>query len=432
MKNASLKINQLLIVGSIMVFAFAITINGNSQVLSFETVKSNKFDYSKLAQIDTLVNKYVSNRWLIGSTVIIVKDNQVVYHKGFGYANEASKKAMPNNAIYRIMSQTKAITSLAIMQLYEQGKISLDQNVSTILSSFKNPTVLKDFNEKDSSYTTVPAKRELTIRDLLTHTSGIDYTAIGSPKMKAIYSKAGIPSGLGDFNASLLDRMKILGTLPLKHQPGEKFTYGLNTDLLGCIVEVVSGLSLEAYCQKNIFDPLGMKDTYFNVPMSKAERMPTVYTEDDSNKIIEWSPTFRDINPNYPIIPKSYFSGGAGLSSTAYDYAIFLQMILNGGKYNGKQIIAPRTAEIMTSPQLDFKFNGQDDFSLGFGITSEKSSNLNFRNKGSFSWGGYYGTSYWADPKDKMVVLIMTQHNPNSHGELSGIIERIIYGSRIN
>ena len=432
MKNASLKINKLLIIVSIILFAFGITIKGNSQVLSFETVKSNKFDYIKLAQIDSIVNKYVSNRWLIGSTVIIVKDNQVVYHKGFGYANEASKKAMPNNAIYRIMSQTKAITSLAIMQLYEQGKISLDQNVSTIISSFKNPTVLNDFNSKDSSYTTVPAKRELTIRDLLTHTSGIDYTAIGSPKMKAIYSKAGIPSGLGDFNANLLDRMKILGTLPLKHQPGEKFTYGLNSDLLGCIVEVVSGLSLEAYCQKNIFDPLGMKDTYFNVPVSKAERLPTVYTEDDANKIIEWSPTFRDINPNYPVVPKTYFSGGAGLSSTAYDYAIFLQMILNGGKYNGKQIIAPRTAEIMTSPQLDFKYNGTDDFSLGFAITSEKSANLNFRNKGSFSWGGYYGTSYWADPKDKMIVLIMTQHNPNSHGALGGIIERIIYGSRVN
>lgn len=432
MKNASLKINQLLIACSIIVFAFAITIKGKSQVLSFETVKSNKFDYSKLAQIDSLVNKYVNNRWLIGSTVIVVKDNQVVYHKGFGYANEASKKAMPSNAIYRIMSQTKAITSLAMMQLYDQGKISLDQNVSTIISSFKNPTVLKDFNAKDSSYTAIPAKRELTIRDLLTHTSGIDYTAIGTPKMNAIYTKAGIPSGLGDFNASLLDRMKILGSLPLLHQPGEKFTYGLNSDLLGCIVEVVSGLSLEAYCQKNIFDPLGMKDTYFNVPVSKAERMPTVYTEDDANKIIEWSPTFRDINPNYPVVPKTYFSGGAGLSSTAYDYAIFLQMILNGGKYNGKQIIAPRTAEIMTSPQLDFKFNGQDDFSLGFMITSEKSANLNFRNKGSFSWGGYYGTTYWADPKDKMVVLIMTQQNPNSHGELSGIIERIIYGSRIN
>ena len=432
MKNASLKINQLLIACSIIVFALAITIKGNSQVLSFETVKSNKFDYTKLAQIDSVVNKYINNRWVIGSSVIIVKDNQVAYYKGFGYADEATKKAMPANAIYRIMSQTKAITSLAIMQLFEQGKISLDQSVSSLIPSFKNPKVLKEFNSKDSSYTSTPAKREVTIRDLLTHTSGIDYTAIGTPKMSAIYSKAGIPSGLGEFNTSLLAQMKVLGSLPLLHEPGEKFTYGLNTDLLGCIVEIVSGLSLEAYCQKNIFDPLGMKDTYFNVPATKAARLPTVYTENDDHKIIEWSPTFRNINPNYPLMPKSYFSGGAGLSSTAYDYAIFLQMLLNGGKYNGKQIIAPRTAEIMTSPQLDFKFNGQDDFSLGFGITSEKSANLNFRNKGSFSWGGYYGTSYWADPKDKLVVLIMTQHNPNSHGELGGIIERIIYGSRVN
>jgi len=432
MKNASLKINQLLIVSSIMVFALAITIKGNSQVLSFETVKSNKFDYTKLAQIDSVVNKYINNRWVIGSSVIIVKDNQVAYYKGFGYADEATKKAMPANAIYRIMSQTKAITSLAIMQLFEQGKISLDQSVSSLIPSFTNPNVLKEFNSKDSSYTSTPAKREVTIRDLLTHTSGIDYTAIGTPKMSAIYSKAGIPSGLGEFNTSLLAQMKVLGSLPLLHEPGEKFTYGLNTDLLGCIVEIVSGLSLEAYCQKNIFDPLGMKDTYFNVPATKAARLPTVYTENDDHKIIEWSPTFRNINPNYPLMPKSYFSGGAGLSSTAYDYAIFLQMLLNGGKYNGKQIIAPRTAEIMTSPQLDFKFNGQDDFSLGFMITSEKSANLNFRNKGSFSWGGYYGTSYWADPKDKMVVLIMTQQNPTSHFELGGIIERIIYSSRVN
>jgi len=432
MKNKNLKIYNLLAASSIMVMALVFTNKANSQVLAYESVKSNKFDYMKLAQIDSVVNKYITNRWVIGSSVIIVKDNQVAYYKGFGYADEATKKAMPANAIYRIMSQTKAITSLAIMQLFEQGKISLDQNVSTLIPSFKNPKVLKEFNSKDSSYTSTPAKREVTIRDLLTHTSGIDYTAIGTPKMSAIYSKAGIPSGLGEFNTSLLAQMKVLGSLPLVHEPGEKFTYGLNTDLLGCIVEIVSGLSLEAYCQKNIFDPLGMKDTYFNVPANKAARLPTVYTENDDHKIIEWSPTFRNINPNYPLMPKSYFSGGAGLSSTAYDYAIFLQMLLNGGKYNGKQIIAPRTAEIMTSPQLDFKFNGQDDFSLGFMITSEKSANLNFRNKGSFSWGGYYGTSYWADPKDKMVVLIMTQQNPTSHFELGGIIERIIYSSRVN
>ena len=428
MKNKLTNMTKKLL---LFIITLLTTVNVWSQVLLYPTVKSAQFDYSKLALIDAEVNKYVQNHWLVGSTVIIVKDNKVVYHKAFGYANEASKTPMPENAIYRIMSQTKAITSLAIMQLYEQGKINLDQKVSDFIPSFKNPTVLKDFNAADSSYTTIAAKREITIRDLLTHTSGIDYTDIGSKNMSAIYTKAGVPSGLGNFKESLLEKMTKLGTLPLVHQPGEKFTYGLNSDLLGCIVEIVSGTSLENYFQKNIFDPLGMKDTYFNVPAAKANRMPTVYTENEAKQIIEWSPTFRNLNPNYPLVPKTYFSGGAGLSSTAYDYAIFLQMILNQGKYNGKQIIAPRTAAIMISPQMDFKTNGNDDFSLGFSITSEKSARLNARNKGSFSWGGYYGTNYWADPVDHLVVLVMTQHTPNSHGDLTNKIERIIYGSMV-
>jgi len=427
-KNLTLMTKKLF---SLVAITIVFALNTFGQVLSYQTVKSASFDYSKLALIDSEVNKYVQNHWLVGSTVIIVKDNKVVYHKGFGYANEASKTPMQENAIYRIMSQTKAITSLAIMQLYEKGKISLDQKVSDFIPSFKNPTVLKDFNEADSSYTTIPAKRELTIRDLLTHTSGIDYTDIGSKNMSAIYTKAGVPSGLGKFKETLLDKMTKLGTLPLVHQPGERFTYGLNTDLLGCIVEIVSGTTLENYFQKNIFDPLGMKDTYFNVPASKGNRMPTVYTENEANQIIEWGPTFRNLNPNYPLVPKTYFSGGAGLSSTAYDYAIFLQMILNGGKYNGKQIIAPRTAAIMISPQTDYKALGNDDFSLGFSVTSEKSARLNSRNKGSFSWGGYYGTNYWTDPVDNLVVLVMTQHSPNSHGDLTNKIERIIYGSMV-
>jgi CubicO group peptidase (beta-lactamase class C family) len=223
--------------------------------------------------------------------------------------------------------------------------------------------------------------------------------------------------------------MKKLGTLPLLHQPGEKFTYGLNSDLLGCLIEVISGKSLEAYCNENIFKPLGMKDTYFNVPAAKANRLPTVYTEDEQNKIIVWSPTFRGLNPDYPLVPKTFFSGGAGLSSTAYDYAIFLQMLLNGGTYNGKQILGRRTAELMVSPQLNDNMLGDDNFSLGFEITSKKSANLKLRNEGSFSWGGYYGTTYWADPKEKMICLIMTQQSPNSHGEYSGKIETVIYGS---
>ena len=146
--------------------------------------------------------------------------------------------------------------------------------------------------------------------------------------------------------------------------------------------------------------------------LTKAARLATVYTEDKDQKIIEWSPTFRNIDPRYPLIPKSYFSGGAGLSSTAFDYSVFLQMLLNRGSYNGKQILGRRTVELMLSPQLADNLFGDDNLCLGFALTSKKSANLKMRNEGSFAWGGYYGTTYWADPKEKMICLIMTQQNP--------------------
>jgi CubicO group peptidase (beta-lactamase class C family) len=412
-----------------ILFLFLILQNSVSQTLSPVVKLRSDINYDRLTQIDTILRNFEDKSWLVGAVVIVVKDNQVVYYKGHGYADLKTKKPMPADAIFRIMSQSKAIISLGIMQLFEKGLLQLDQNISDFIPEFRNPRVLKSFNSSDSSYTTIPAKREITFRDLLTHTSGIDYAGIGSDTMRAIYAKAGIPSGLGYFNENLLSKMKTLGTLPLAHHPGEKWTYGLNSDLLGCLIEVISGISLEKYCNINIFEPLGMKDTYFNVPASKADRLPTVYTEDERNRIIEWSPTFRNIDPKYPLIRKSYFSGGAGLSSTAFDYAVFLQMILNGGSYNGRQILGRRTAELMISPQLANGLFGNDNYSLGFSVTSANSANLNMKNTGSFSWGGYFGTTYWADPKEKLICLIMTQQTPNSHGDFMEKISNVIYGS---
>lgn len=410
-------------------FVFFVLQTAIAQNLSPVVVKNGGINYQRLALVDTVLKQYVDKNWLVGAVVIVVKDNQVAYYKGHGYSNLSTKKPMPADAIFRIMSQTKAITSLGIMQLFEQGKFTLDQNISDFIPEFKNPKRIKTYNPSDSSYTTTPASREITFRDLLTHTSGIDYPAIGTDTMQAVYAKNNIPSGLGYFNKSLLAKMKALGALPLLHNPGERFTYGLNTDLLGCLIEIISGESLETYFNKHIFEPLGMKDTYFNVPSSKANRMAGVYTEDENHKIIAWSKTFRDIDPDYPLTPKTYFSGGAGLSSTAYDYAIFLQMLLNGGRYNGKQILGRRTVELMLSPQLPDHFLGDDNMTLGFSITSKKSANRYMRNEGSFAWGGYYGTTYWADPKEKMICLIMTQHTPNSHYDYADKITNIIYGS---
>jgi len=409
-----------------LMLLFLLPLSLAAQVLSPVVQPTADFDLKKLEGIDALLKSYVEKNHLVGAVTLIVKNNQLVHYKGHGYADLASKKPMPADAIFRIMSQTKALTSLGILQLFEQGKLRLDQPISDFIPSFKDPRVLKDFNAADTTYTSEPAKREITFRDLLTHSSGLDYAGIGSDKMMAIYAKAGVPSGLGDNGVTLLQAITKLGTLPLIHNPGDKFTYGLNTDVLGCLIEVISGETLEGYLTNHVFIPLGMKDTYFNLPADKGSRLATVYTENEQNKIITWSPTFRGINPNYPLFKKSFFSGGAGLSSTAFDYAIFLQCILNGGKYNGKQIIGRRTAELMISPNYPL---GDDSFGLGFMLVGEKSANRTMRNKGSFSWGGYYGTTYWADPKEKLIVLIMSQHTPNSHGDYHEKIENIVYGA---
>ena len=411
-----------------IILLFIVSFVSSAQVIQTNT-KSNAVDYGKLAKIDGLVNDYINKNWLTGAVSIVIKDNQVVQYKGYGYADVDTKKPMQKDQIFRIMSQTKAITSVGIMILYEQGKLLLDESIADFIPEFKHPVVLDKFNDADTTYTTVPAKREITFRDLLTHTSGLDYTDIGSSKVQAIYTKNHIPSGLGYFDASLLESMKALGKLPLSFQPGEKWQYGLNSDLLGCLIEVISGTNLQDFLTKNIFEPLAMKDTYFNVPASKANRLATVYTEDEHNKIIKWSHEFRHIDPDYPTMNKHYFSGGAGLSSTAFDYAVFMQMLLNGGTYNGHTILAKRTVEMMTGNQIKDGLFGDDYFGLGFGITSAKSAAKEPRNEGSFSWGGYYGTTYWADPKAHLVCLFMTQQNPNSHGDVERKFESLVYSS---
>lgn len=396
-----------------------------AQVIQKNT-KNASVDYEKLAKIDGLVDEYIAKNRLTGAVTIVIKDNQVVQHKGYGYADVETKKPMKSDAIFRIASQTKAITSVAVMMLYEQGKFLLDGPISEFIPEFKKPVVLDKYSN-DSTYTTVPAKREITFRDLLTHTSGLDYPDIGTPNGMAIYKKNNIPLGLGYTNANMLERMKVLAKLPLINHPGEKWLYGLNTDLLGCLVEVISGMTLEDFFTKKIFQPLGMNDTYFNVPQSKAARLATVYTEDASQRIIKWSPTFRNIHPDYPLMKMRYFSGGAGLSSTAYDYAIFMQMLLNGGVYNGHRILSKRSVEMMTSNQLKPEVIGNDQIGLGFSITSATEEARGPRYAGSFAWGGYFGTTYWADPKAKLVCLFLTQQNPNSHGDVESKFETLVY-----
>ena len=412
----------------VILLTLLLPVLATAQVIQLTGVNKS-VNYKKLAVIDDVVNEYINMNWLTGAVSIVIKDNQIVQYKSYGYADVATKKPMQKDQLFRIMSQSKAITSVGIMILYEQGKLLLDEPISHFIPEYKNQTVLATFNDADTTYTTVPAKRDITFRDLLTHTSGLDYTDIGSSKVQAIYSKNNIPSGLGYFKASLLERMKAMGKLPLSFQPGEKWQYGLNSDLLGCLIEVISGMNLENFFRKYIFFFFCMKDTYFNVPKTKANRLATVYTEDNLKNVIPWSHTFRNIDPDYPLMNTNYFSGGAGLTSTAFDYAVFMQMLLNNGMYNGHQILSKRSVEMMTSNQINEGLFGDDYMGFGFNITSEKSAAKGPRYAGAFAWGGYYGTSYWADPKAGLVCLFLTQQNPNSHGDVQEKFEALVYSS---
>ncbi|HYJ62129.1 MAG TPA: serine hydrolase domain-containing protein [Parafilimonas sp.] len=403
--------------------------NSQAQTIKISSSQLASVNYKRLANIDTLVNGYVNRNWVKGVVTIVVKDGQVIQNKAYGYSDAETKKPMQPNSIFRIASQTKAIVSTGILILYDEGKLSLNDPVSKYIPEFAHETVLDSFHMGDTTYTTVPAKRDITIKDLLTHTSGIDYAEIGTDKMNAIYAKAGLRAGIGVINDNLIDEMKKLGKLPLAFQPGTQWRYGLSIDVLGAIIEIISGESLEDFLRAKVCEPLGMKDTWFNLPQNEFDRLTTVYTEDSLQHIISWSKTHLNIDPDYPKITHHYFSGGAGLSSTAFDYAVFLQMIMNGGTYNGKTILSKRITEMMLHPQLDFLFNGKNNFGLGFEIVTDKGSADGSRNAGSFDWGGYFGTTYWADPKEHLVCLIMTQQTPNSHYQLSSQFEQLVYAS---
>lgn len=383
----------------------------------------------RLDRIDTLLNESISKEWIRGAVAYISRDGKIAYYRAFGMDDMEKQKPLKKDAIFRIASQTKAITSVAVMILFEEGRLLLDDPVSMYIPEFAHPVVLDKFNEKDTTWTTVPSNREITIRDLLTHTSGIDYADIGSHAMTAIYQKAGIPAGFVREPYILGDKIKQLARLPLVHQPGERFTYGLNTDVLGYLVEVVSGKSLDLFMKERIFDPLGMKDTYFYVPDEKHDRLVTVQTESE-NGLVQWGEsTYRGISVNYPLQNGTYFSGGAGLSSTIQDYAAFLQMLVNGGELNGKRVLAERTVELMISNQIGNLNLGNDKFGLGFEITTESGQAQLGVTEGSFAWGGFFGTTYWADPEENLVCLLFCQQWPLSHGEISDKFRVLVYAA---
>lgn len=382
----------------------------NTPPLSVASPESVGMSSERLARIDQMCQQAIANGEVPGMAVLVARHGKVVYHRAFGMADSRAGRKMKTDDIFRIASQTKAITATAVMMLWEEGKFQLDDPISKYIPEFRNPKVLKTFRYSDTSYVTVPAAREITIRHLLTHTSGLGYGVIdGDERFRLIYHKAGITDAFTEKKVILADNVKKLAALPLHHNPGEAFTYSEGLDVLGYFIEVISGKSFDTFLRERLLDPLGMKDTWFYLPESKADRLVRVEKPDKGG----WAPfpiTFYD--PDYPIKgAKTYFAGGAGLSSTAWDYATFLQMYLNGGEMNGIRFLSRTTIKAIMGNQVgDLYESPARYYGLAFGVWTQTGEEKGGQGScGTFDWGGYFNTQYFADPEEETIGILMKQ-----------------------
>jgi CubicO group peptidase (beta-lactamase class C family) len=374
----------------------------------------------RLAKIDGLISEYMDKGWIPGAVALVARKGNIVYHKSFGFRDMEGGDSLRTDNIFRIASMTKAITSTAAMLLFEDGKFLLDDPVSKYIPAFRDQKILVS-SKPDGRFTAKEAEGEVTIRQLLTHTSGIGY-GFSDTNLKAIYAKANIPDGFVITNTTLGAAMDSMGRMPLLFEPGQKFHYGLNTDVLGRLIEVVSGKSLDEFFHERIFTPLGMEDSHFFLPESKNNRLAVVYAEGETGI----SPS-DDSSYDYPVTgEKKYFSGGAGLCSTALDYARFLQLYVNEGKYDGRQLLSPKTVELIRRNQVGDMFS-ENGFGLGFGLLSQEGAASSLGSVGNMWWGGYFHTHFWIDPEEDLIGVLMLQMYPVIHGDIADKFQVLVY-----
>ena len=375
---------------------------------------------ARLARLDQSMQAYVDRNEVAGVVVLLARKGKIVHLKSFGMADAEAGIDMKNDTMFRIASMTKAITSVAMLMLYEEGKFLLDDPVSGYIPEFKDPQVLvvhKPEDNKPEPYTLEPARSEITIRHLLNHTAGITYGFWGEPYISEMYRKAGISDGISQTNGTIGAMVKKLAQLPLVNHPGEQWHYGLNTDVAGYLVEYFSGQTLAEFFQQRIFQPLGMKDSYFFLPANKVDRLAGVYVPRAGGGI-EKLPD--ELQTDGPVIysasyhykgPRTYYSGGGGLVSTAEDYYRFLQMLLNQGELGGKRLLGRKTVELLNSNQIgDLNiFNKGYKFGLGLALHEGPAVSGRIGSTGEFRWGGFFNTGFWVDPHEDFIFIILTQ-----------------------
>ncbi len=387
-------------------------------------------DKTKLAALDGLINTYVEEGKLAGAVIRIGHKGRVVKLTAYGNRDREASAPMQTDTIFRIASQSKAIISVGVMILQERGLLLIDDPIHQYLPEFKNSTVAVKA-DNPAGFEAVPTTRPITIRDLLTHTAGIDY---GNGPGKSLWEEAGIQGWyFGHRDEPIRETVRRMAALPMAAQPRSRFVYGYNTDILGALVEVVSEAPLDTFLDRNIFGPLGMDDTHFYLPVSKRERLATVYSASADASPVTRTPALSAMvgQGAYVDGPRKSFSGGAGLLSTANDYGRFLDMLQGSGSLGRVQVLSPKTVELMTVDHIDgVPYRGGNGFGLGFNVLEDLGSAGTPGSVGTFGWGGAYHTVYWVDPIEDITVSYMTQLLPagriDDHNKLRVLIYQAI------
>ena len=367
----------------------------------------------RLDRVDRVLQKYIDDNRVAGVVALVLQDGKPAYERAFGWADKEAGRKMTSDTIFRIASQTKAFTSTAVLALVEEGKIGITEPVSDFIPTFAKTTVAV---KTATGIDIVPAKRRITIADLLTHTAGISYGT--DAQVAALYQAKGLGPAAGngwytaDKDEPICETMERLGTLPFVAQPGEAYVYGYNIDILGCVVEKASGMPLDEFVRTRITEPLGLKDTRFFLPPAQRDRLAAVYATGPDGTLVR-APEGSKGQGHYVDGPRKSFAGGAGLLSTAHDYARFLEMIRNGGVLDGVRILGNRTVQLMTTNQSG-GLHSSTGLGFGFGFeTVDRYGAKGMAAVGTFGWGGAYGSSYEVDPADHLVVVFMIQQMPN-------------------
>ncbi|RUL88083.1 serine hydrolase domain-containing protein [Tautonia sociabilis] len=394
------------------------------------------FDPDRLSAIESALRSRVDEGKIAGGSALIARRGKVAYQVAVGMADREAGRPMAIDTIVRIASMTKPITSTAVLILVDEGTIALDDPLSKYLPEFAHPTILKprpDAPEGSPAFEIVPAEGEITIRHLLTHTSGLSYRFANTPHLVDLYVRAGVSDGLSETSGTIGDNTWRIAQVPLAFEPGTAWQYSLATDVLGRVVEVASGQTLDEFFRTRIFEPLGMVDTSFVLPEEKRDRLAAVYEPAEGGGLqpLDGHPEQHGplvYSASYPTWDDgSFYSGGAGLVSTLGDYARFLQMTLNEGELDGVRLLRPETVEAMTTDQVGAlgvpNWGHGQGFGFGFGVVKEN-SDLPWA-AGSYSWGGFFATYFWVDPEHELVGIVFTQSYPSQAG---GLNEEILRG----